>query len=197
MSAETSSYDVTDDAALDAIVSALRSGEPVVFPTDTVYGLAALPSVPGAVDRLFELKDRPGDRSIAVLVADLAQASAVGHFGEVEQRWAGEHWPGALTIVVRRHDEVTNIGTADGTIGIRCPDDDFVRAVAAQAGPLATTSANLSGQPTPTTATLAASGLTGPVAVVVDGGIRDGVASTVARSTPDGPEVFRQGAVTL
>ncbi len=186
-----------DDAGIQAAASALRKGKPVVIPTDTVYGLAALASDAAAVDRLFELKQRPADRSIAVLVAHRKQAETIAVFAAAERRIVEQLWPGALTLVVRRRDDApSHIGRVDGTVGVRSPGLAVVRALAEQVGPLATTSANRSGCETPAEAVAAAADLAGPVAVVIDAGRCVGTPSTVARVDDHGIiAVLREGSV--
>lgn len=188
-----------DADGLVAAAAALRAGQPVVVPTDTVYGLAVIAGDPVALDRLFELKRRPRDRSIAVLVADRAQAETLATMSTAAAAAADAHWPGALTLVVDRHEHIDDsVGRDDGTVGVRCPGHEFVRALAAEVGPLATTSANLSGADTPEGALAAAEALDGDIAVVVDGGACAGTASTVARISDDGTiTVFRQGEIEL
>ncbi|HEX7133338.1 MAG TPA: L-threonylcarbamoyladenylate synthase [Iamia sp.] len=185
---------------VDQLVAALEAGEPVVLPTDTVYGLAALPSVPGATARLYALKDRRPDVALAVLVADAGalQDLATAVDGPTAAL-VDAHWPGPLTVVVRRHPDLAgwDLGGDPGTIGVRCPDHPLVRAVAARTGPIATTSANRHGQPTPATAAEAAASLTGPVAVVADGGTLAGVASTVVDLTVEPRRILRQGALDI
>lgn len=187
-----------DSAGLDAAAAALRAGEVVLLPTDTTYGLAASTHHPAAVAQLFVLKRRPAERSIALLVADLEQAHELGCLTTVEQAVAAALWPGALTMVVRRRaDTDPTLGREDGTIALRWPDHDFVRALATEVGPLATTSANISGRPTPNDAYLAAASLDGEVAVVIDAGECPGIASTVARIDESGEvEVLRRGEMT-
>ncbi|HYI61335.1 MAG TPA: L-threonylcarbamoyladenylate synthase [Acidimicrobiales bacterium] len=187
-----------DTELLDRLEGALRAGEPVVLPTDTVYGVAALPTVPGATDRLFALKDRRPGAPLAVLVADFAQAAAVaGPLPPPADRLARALWPGPLTLVLPRAEAVRAwaLGGDNATIGVRCPDHRLVRALAARVGPIATTSANRHGQPTPATAAAAAAALTGPVAVVADGGTLAGAASTVVDATTPGLDVLREGPI--
>ena len=133
---------------------ALLQGRCVVLPTDTVYGLAALLSRPDAIDQLFLLKGRPEGMPIAVLVAHRVQAEALADFTPLAVALADRWWPGPLTLVLAGRDDVaTRVRSDAGTVGVRLPDHDLVRALArACVGPLATTSANLHGQPTPTTA---------------------------------------------
>jgi tRNA threonylcarbamoyl adenosine modification protein (Sua5/YciO/YrdC/YwlC family) len=179
-------FGVGDAGAVSAVVAALRAGQAVVVPTETVYGLAALPA---HQDLLLELKGRPESVPIAVLVADLDQAADAAGWGlaPMARQLAKAFWPGPLTVVVR---------TASGTtLGIRCPDHPFVRQVAVEVGPIATTSANLHGQPTPAGAEEAAASLAGPVAVVVDGGELTGQASTVVDVTTGELRILREGPI--
>lgn len=183
--------------ALERAVAVLRAGEAIVVPTDTVYGLAALPSVAGAVDRLFALKGRPADMPIAVLVAGLEQTEALADLSSTARRLAEAFWPGPVTMVLPRRPGVDlPLGEPHQTIGIRWPDHPVIAALAAEVGPLATTSANRTGQPTPEGAADAAAALTGPVGAILDGGPCAGTASTVVDLTGSEIRVLREGAVT-
>lgn len=184
-----------DATGLAAAIEALNSGEPIVVPTDTVYGLAVRAGDAAALDRVFALKRRPAERSVAVLVGDVDQAAEFVALNSYERRVADTCWPGALTLVLNRLETAdTSIGRDDGTVGVRCPDNPFVQMLALAVGPLATTSANISGEPTPVEAVDAARALDGSVAVVIDGGRCEGVSSTVARVDICGDVmVLRQG----
>ena len=183
---------VPSDEAFSMTMAALRRGTIVVIPTDTVYGIAARADDADAMARLFELKGRDAAKSIAVLVADLGQARALTPHGL--DRFA-PFWPGPLTVVVpRAADAVLYIGDDASTVGIRCPDDAFVRRLALEVGPIAASSANESGAPTPATAREIAA-LFPSVSIVVDGGPRHGMASTVIDATVDPPVVLRAGAL--
>jgi tRNA threonylcarbamoyl adenosine modification protein (Sua5/YciO/YrdC/YwlC family) len=181
-----------DDAeALDAAEQALRAERVIVLPTDTVYGLAALPSSAGAVDDLYSLKDRPASMPIAMLVASPEQVSKLaGQVSSSAGRLMEAFWPGPLTIVLAARE-----GEARATVGVRCPDHDFVRALARRVGPLAVTSANRHGELPPASALDAARSLTGEVALVVDGGPCDGLASTVVDATDPSLPVLREGSI--
>lgn len=182
------------------LAEALRAGEAVVLPTDTVYGVAALPSVPGATERLYALKRRRPETPLAVLVADQGAARRVtAGWPVAAERITRRLWPGALTLVLDRAPEVEawDLGGDPLSIGVRCPAHALVRAVAHAVGPMAVTSANVHGQPTPPTATAAAAALAGPVAVVADGGLLAGSASTVVDLRGPDLVVRREGAVTL
>ena len=175
-----------DPTALGLAESALRAGQAIVVPTDTVYGLAALPS---ATEALYSLKGRPDSVPIAVLVDSLDQASSVVEMAGVAGRLARAFWPGPLTIVRPRLD-------GEGTLAVRCPDHVFLHLLARRVGPLAVTSANRHGEPTPPEARAAAASLTGDVVLVIDGGPCHGTASTVVDAT--GPEltIVRAGPIT-
>ena len=183
---------VPTDDAFSMTMAALRRGAVVVIPTDTVYGIAARADDADAMARLFELKGRDSAKSIAVLVSDLGQARRLTSHGL--DRFA-PFWPGPLTVVVpRAADAVLYIGDDESTVGIRCPDDAFVRRLALEVGPIAASSANASGAPTPATAREIAA-LFPTVQIVVDGGPRRGLASTVVDATVDPPVVLRAGSL--
>ena len=183
---------VPTDEAFSMTMAALRRGTVVVIPTDTVYGLAARADDADAMARLFALKGRDADKSIAVLVGDLGQARSLTTLG---LDLFAPFWPGPLTVVVpRAADAVLYIGSDDSTVGIRCPDDAFVRRLALEVGPIAASSANESGAPTRATAPEIAA-LFPSIAIVVDGGPRHGVPSTVIDATVDPPVLLRAGAL--
>jgi L-threonylcarbamoyladenylate synthase len=170
----------------------LGSGEVVAFPTDTVYGVGIAVTRPDRLPALFELKRRPVDRRIPILVASLDQAIAAG--AEVDDRaraLADRFWPGALTIVLP--------GTAAGTQAFRAPDHPLALDLIGLAGPIYATSANISDQPE----TLGADEVLIAFAVdqdglaaVLDGGpVPGGVASTVVDLSMTPARVLRDGPV--
>lgn len=174
-----------------AIAAALRRGEVVAIPTDTVYGVAAMPAHTGAI---FVLKQRPTDVALPVLIADPEDAGRYATFAlDLTQ-----YWPGALTIIGTRTAESAgwDLGGTNETIGLRCPDDDQLRALIREVGPLVTTSANKHGQPPCTSAAQVAEAL-GAEVPVLDGGVRDGQPSTVVDATESPLRVLRQGAIVL
>lgn len=184
------------------VAAALRGGGVVVLPTETVYGLGALPSVPGATARIFALKGRTADVPLAVLCADADQALALADQPSAAvERVAKGFWPGPLTLVLRRRPGLGyELGEPATTVGVRCPDHDVVRALAAEVGPIAVTSANLHGQPTPGTAAAVAALFGDGVAAVIDGGPCTGLPSTVVDATGEDPAswtILRPGPITL
>ena len=170
----------------------LASGAVVAFPTDTVYGVAVAGSRPERLDALFELKHRPVDRRIPMLVADLEQAVAAGAVvDDRARRLAAEFWPGALTLV---------LATADGgTQAYRAPNHEVTLALIRAAGPLFATSANISDQPDTLGADevlIAFATQQDGLAAVVDGGpVPGGVASTVVDVSVAPMRILRPGPI--
>lgn len=190
------------DDAVAAAAAALRDGRVVAVPTDTVYGIAALPTVAGATGRLFALKGRTADVPVAVLCADAEQALALADpatLGEDVRRIAERLWPGPLTLVLPRRPGLGwELGRPAETVGVRCPDHALVRSLAAEVGPIATTSANRHGEPTPPTAAGVAGALGGDgLALVLDGGPCGAPPSTVVDATGSTWRVLREGEITL
>ena len=189
---------VPAEQAMDLAVEALREGRPVVLPTDTVYGVAVQPWAPGATGRLFAVKERPTTAALPVLVASMAQAEELAaELPPTAVALAEAFWPGGLTLVVaRRAGLAIDLGGADGaTIGLRLPDHPVPVALAERVGPLAATSANRHGRPTPATAAEVGAELRGAVELVVDGGRCEGAASTVVACTPGGWSILREGRI--
>ena len=182
-------------AALEAATKALADALPVAIPTDTVYGLAVDPFRPGATDRLFAVKRRPHVVNLPLLVAHVDQALSVatavpdGALALMER-----FWPGPLTIVLpSRPDLGADLGDDEATVGVRCPDHPVPQALCQAVGPLATTSANLHGQSTLTTAADVAEAFGESVAVVLDAGPCRGRPSTVVDYTGQEPKLLREG----
>lgn len=184
--------------AIPAAYEILKQHGLVVFPTDTVYGLAARVDSTAAIDRIFKAKGRDFNKAIAVLIGDLPQihrvaASLPFAAGLLAERF----WPGALTIVVTRLTNLPANLSPDQTIGVRIPDHPFARQLLQITGPLATTSANLSGQANPYSADDVIQQLDGLVDLILDGGmVQGGVPSTVVGWVSGDLKIFRQGAIT-
>ena len=184
-------------AQVDEIVGVLERDGVVVLPTDTVYGLAALPSSRHAVERVFALKGRRADVPVAVLCASAAQALALAKPVPGAERVADRFWPGPLTLVLPRRTGLDlHLGGREDTIGLRVPDHELVRAVTERVGPIATTSANRHGQPTAATASDAAASLTEPPDLVVDGGRLESSASTVVDASTSPWSCLRDGPIS-
>jgi L-threonylcarbamoyladenylate synthase len=193
---ETSSYRVSIARAAEL----LRAGELVAFPTDTVYGVAAVANQPGAVARLYVAKGRPPEKAIPLLLADVQDLDAVvEQVSDRVRRLVARFWPGGLTLILPKSDAVPAEVSPTPNVAVRLPDLLLTRQIIAAVGtPLAVTSANQSGQPSTRTATGVMAQLSGRIAVVVDGGTcPGGVPSTILDCTTDPPRVLRTGAIPL
>lgn len=180
---------------LGAAVDALRAGQAVGLPTDTVYVLAVNPFVPGASDRLFALKRRPRDLDLPVLVASLDQAlGLVTSLPEPARRLMERCWPGPLTLVLPRDpDLAADLGDDDLTIGVRMSDHPVLRALCERVGPLGVAAAGIHGERELETAEEVSDTFGGAVPVVVDGGRCAGLPATVVDATGEDPHLIREG----
>ena len=180
-------------------VAAIRRGDVIGLPTDTVYGIAADPISEPAVARLFELKGRPDHKPIGLLVASLEQAEEIGDITGVAARLAAAHWPGALTLVVTPRVILADwVGDAQSqTVGLRVPDHPTTLQILSAAGPLAVTSANLSGGAESLTHDEARAVFGEQVPVYVAGRSPGGQSSTVVDVTGREVVVLRRGPVDL
>jgi L-threonylcarbamoyladenylate synthase len=187
-----------DEAGRAAAIEALRAGAVVGLPTDTVYGIGVALGTPGGVERLFAAKDRPPDKAIMVLADGPDQVEAVVEWPPAA-RILASLWPGGLTLVLplRPGAPIPPALTAGTlTLGVRIPDHPTPRALARALGPLPTTSANRSGEPSALSASEVAVSLAGRVALVLDGGpSRGGTASTVVDCSAERPTILRAGAI--
>ncbi len=185
--------------SFQAAVEAIERDEIVGVPTDTVYGLAIDPSSETAVSRLYELKGRPVGKPIGLLAASAEQAATIGVIEGGAAELAERYWPGALTLVVRPRVVLANwvSGEQARTVGIRVPDHETALGFLAETGPLAVTSANLSGGPETYDDDGARAILGDRVSIFLEGSCPGGVASTVVDATGPDLVVLRQGAVDL
>ena len=192
----------TDEGRRDGVakaVEAVRAGEIVVLPTDTVYGVGADAFSAEAVASLLAAKGRGREMPPPVLVPSVR---TVDGLATDVPPWARdlirEFWPGPLTLVFKAQSSLMwDLGETNGTVALRMPQDDIALAVLSEVGPMAVTSANLTGQPAATTATDAASQLGAAVSVYLDGGPTTSTeVSTILDCTGEEFVVLRAGAVT-
>lgn len=179
-------------------VEVLRAGGLVAFPTDTVYGVGALAFEAEAVESIYAAKDRPVEKAIPVLIADQADlqkvATSVPHMAA---RLAEAFWPGPLTLVVPKHSSLPQAVSATDTVGVRIPDHEAARGLLRLAGPMAVTSANISGDVSPSTAAEVMKQLGGRIALILDGGkTPGGQPSTVVDCTGEAPRLLRRGPLS-
>ena len=193
MSADPNAGEDIDAAAIDAAAEAVRAGELVVYPTETVYGLAGDATDPDAVARVFEAKRRSRDKPVSMAVPDVGTALAYTCPTEREERFMREFLPGPVTVVVDRWEMLPD-GLTGGRpkVGIRIPDHPIALALLEAAGAVTATSANVSGNPSATTVG-ELDEITDRVSVVLDGGETDGgTGSTVV--DVDAGTIHRRGA---
>ncbi|PWC07324.1 L-threonylcarbamoyladenylate synthase [Mycetocola zhujimingii] len=183
--------------------TALRRGELVVIPTDTVYGIAADAFSPRAVQRLLDAKGRTRQSPPPVLVPGVQTLEALAAvIPDAVRKLVDAFWPGGLTIVLPAQPSLAwDLGDTDGTVAVRMPDNRIALELLTETGPLAVSSANLTGQPAATTATAAEAMLGDTVEVYLDGGESSSVASTIVDATrliaPGGRlSILREGAVS-
>lgn len=191
-----SPMDVAREERLLQAVEALDRRELVVYPTDTLYGLAGDALDPQAVRRVFEAKRRPHDQPVSVAVADLAMMEQVARVGPVARRLAERFLPGPLTLVLPPDPGVPDelLGSAEG-LGVRIPAHRDALDLCRRFGPVTSTSANLHGQPDPVSCDEARRQLGAAVAVYLDAGPVMGQASTVLDLTRSPPRIVREGAL--
>ncbi|HCG55389.1 MULTISPECIES: L-threonylcarbamoyladenylate synthase [Brevibacterium] len=197
-------FDVTQsdirDLVLDECARVSETGNLLVIPTDTVYGIAADAFSASAVSALLAAKGRGRDMPPPVLVP--RAETVFGLVDGVDERMlslTAQFWPGPLTIIANAQPSLDwDLGDTHGTVAVRMPDDEYALALLGRTGPLAVSSANISGQPAATSADEAMEMLGDDVDIYVDGGARvSGVSSTIVDLTGDVPRIVREGPVTI
>jgi len=188
---------IDDPKAIPTASDMIRAGGLVAFPTDTVYGLAADLRNEKAINNLFAAKGREMNKAIAVLVGSVEQLDEITPgLSEPAKILAARFWPGALTLVVSRRHELPDVLSVLPTIGVRMPDHAFAIRFLTQVGPLAVTSANISGADNPLSAMDVLEQLGGKVDLILDGGrCPGGIPSTVVDCTVPDVKILRQGAI--
>ena len=182
---------------IEEAVAAIRRGDVIGVPTDTLYGLAADPFSPDALERIFAIKGRPGLKPLAILVSGLDQAQQLAAFSDRALDLAEKHWPGALTLILPRLSSVPDwIGNPERhTVGLRCPDHPVVAELLDVSGPLAVTSANVSGQSGVVSNVEAEAIFGDDVACYLAGTAPGGASSTILDLTEPSEWVLREGPI--
>ncbi len=181
-------------------ISILKSGGLVAFPTDTVYGVGAASYLYRAVERIYQVKERPQDMALPLLLADISQITEVAHsVPPVAWLLVDNFLPGALTLILYKSKSVPDIITGGGiTVAVRIPAHSIPVALAEGLGsPIVGTSANLSGKPSSLTADDVYSQFGDKLDLVIDGGrCPGGRESTIVDVTGETPVVLREGAIS-
>lgn len=183
------------------VANLLADGDVCGIPTETVYGLAANALSEDAVKKIFTVKGRPQDNPLIVHICSLDTLDTLAvDIPHNARKLAENFWPGPLTIILKKSDKLSATVTAGlDTVAIRYPSHPVAQQLIAAAGvPLAAPSANLSGSPSPTTATHVYSDLKGRISAIIDGGACEvGLESTVVKFDDDGVTLLRPGAITI
>jgi tRNA threonylcarbamoyl adenosine modification protein (Sua5/YciO/YrdC/YwlC family) len=190
----------TREIALDSAATAVRSGELVVLPTDTVYGIGADAFDGSAVNALLAAKGRGRDMPVPVLIGSWSTLDGlVSGVPKRTRKLIEAFWPGGLTLVVEHAPSLSwDLGDARGTVAVRMPLHPVAIELLEMTGPMAVSSANRSGQPAATTIGEAKVQLGDSVAIYLDGGpVEIGVASSIVDVTGEVPVLLREGALSL
>ncbi|MGD8822476.1 MAG: L-threonylcarbamoyladenylate synthase [Anaerolineales bacterium] len=189
---------VEDPMAIARALQVLQADGIVAIPTDTVYGLAVRAFSPQAIERLYLVKQREADKAIPILIAGLEALTQVAlKPTPAAQRLAARFWPGPLTLVLYGHPALPSNLSADKTIGVRVPDHPAALNLLSAAGPLAVTSANLSGDPPARLAGEVLQSLRDKIELILDAGeTPGGQPSTVVNCTGSYPDILRRGPIS-
>ena len=177
----------------------IKNGGLVAMPTETVYGLAADALNGNAVANIFKAKGRPMDNPLIVHISDISQITGlVREFPENARRLAEKFWPGPLTIILPKSDNIPDeVSAGLDTVAVRFPSHPVAKALIGASCPLAAPSANLSGSPSPTTLRHVIDDMNGRIDAIIDGGdCAVGVESTVITLAEGKPRILRPGGIT-
>lgn len=179
-------------------LSILRAGGLAAFPTDTVYGLGALAFDGKAVESIYLAKNRPIEKAIPILIADADDLDKVAAaIPDMARKLASHFWPGPVTLILPKVRTLPEAVSATDTVAVRIPDHPVARALLRRAGPLAVTSANISGQVGPTNAEELIRQLNRRIPFVLDGGeTPGGIPSTLVDCLGAQPVILREGPIT-
>jgi L-threonylcarbamoyladenylate synthase len=185
--------------AIPRALEILKAGGLVAFPTDTVYGVGALAFDGKAVESIYAAKDRPVEKAIPVLIGDPDDLEKVGiHIPASAHKLVSRFWPGPLTILVPKRTDLPESVSTTSTVGVRVPDHVVARALLRAAGPMAVTSANISGGQSPVSAEEVYEQLDGRIDLILNGGkTPGGIPSTLVDCTTSELKVLRVGPISL
>jgi L-threonylcarbamoyladenylate synthase len=188
----------TSSGAITQAIKILHMAGLVAFPTDTVYGVGALAFDGKAVQSIYAAKDRPIEKAIPVLMGDMKDLDKIAmDIPSIAWKLASRFWPGPLTILVPKKPILPEAVSITSTIGVRVPDHEIARALLRAAGPMAVTSANVSGRASPTTAEEVFAQLSGRIELIIDGGkTPGGMPSTLVDCTGNEIRILREGPIT-
>ncbi|HSB03285.1 MAG TPA: L-threonylcarbamoyladenylate synthase [Anaerolineales bacterium] len=195
---QTEILPASSSATIPRAHEVLQSGGLVAFPTDTVYGVGALAFDEQAVASVYAAKDRPAEKAIPILIGDADDLEKVAiEIPDIARKLASRFWPGPLTLLVPKRLDLPESVSTTATVGVRVPDHEVARALLRAAGPLAVTSANISGGRSPATAQEVYEQLGGRIPLIIDGGrAPGGVPSTLVDCTIPELKILREGPIS-
>jgi len=198
MKKETLVIALSNPRALDQARDTILAGGVIAFPTDTVYGIGVCAFNESAIEKIYQVKERSHHKAIPILIGDAEQLEGITSLTDpTVSRIINEFWPGALTVVLPMHRDLPQNLSEGDTIGLRVPDHDQARELLRRTGPLAATSANLSGQPSAQTAGEVLAQLGGKIDLILDGGpAPGGQASTVLDCSGAEFRILREGLIS-
>ncbi len=188
----------TTESCLDRALEILESGGIVAFPTDTVYGIGTSAFNNEAVLRLFEVKGRSRTQAVPVLISSMAQiATVTTGLSDLARPLAEKYWPGPITLVLSKNTNLAEAVSPSDTVGVRMPKHEFAKLLLDAVGPLAVTSANITGHQSLSGADEVFQAMKGKIELVIDGGKTPGqVPSTVVDCTGMKPVIIREGPIS-
>ena len=185
---------------LENVIKVIIDGGVVIFPTDTVYGVAANSLDETSINKLFDLKERNDNKPICVLTSSVDKIKKIAYVRDEEQKIIDKYMPGALTIILDKKEIVSDVLTSGlKTVGVRIPNNEIaLRILDKLEYPLATTSANISGMEAAVKKEDLIKEFEGKVDIIIDGGITDlKVSSTIVKIKNNEIEVLRQGTIKI
>lgn len=187
-----------EEESIKQAVEALQNGLPVVFPTDTVYGVGVDPFNGAAIERLYEAKQRPMDKGLPILIDQVSNLKQIAQVVPLQATvWGERYWPGPLTVIVPKRKSLPKQLSPNHGVAVRIPDlRQTCELIRQLDGAIATTSANISSQPAALTAEEAYAQLNGRVPIILDGGrVQGGTASTIVSLLDERPTLIRKGPI--
>ena len=185
---------------LENVIKVIEDGGVVIFPTDTVYGISANSLDEETIKKLFDLKERNDNKPICVLTSSVDKIKKIAYVRDEEQKIIDQYMPGALTIILDKKDNVSDVLTSNlKTVGVRIPNNEIaLRILEKLEYPLATTSANISGKDAAVKKEDLITEFDGRVDIIIDGGITDlKVSSTIVKLDNNEIKILRQGTIKI
>jgi len=187
-----------DNNTISSAIQALKNGELIVYPTDTLYALGADVFHSDSVTKVFRVKNRPYTTPLPVAVADFAALETIAYTNQSVRQIVERFLPGSLTVILHKKDSISDLVTGGlDKVAVRIPDNSIALKVLSEFGPLTVTSANIHGEKTPYLIKDIMMQLTHNVSVYLDDGRLDAEPSTIVDLTLDTPQIIRQGSISI